>query len=159
MYKPRRARLRACTFRRVLSRLDSRSCVVGDSGWVVAVGNRYRQHIRCVAPLIHFLLEDTQMVVPYEIREQDGKWQVLGDDPPKSITCQTKAYAQAIAHAPVLVHKVEDLGERGEDLAKRLDLASKAIELSMVGNEMIGTCPLSRHYSALAAKALGEENE
>ena len=99
------------------------------------------------------------MVVPNEIREQDGKWQVLVDDPPKWITCQTKAYAQAIAHAPVLVHKVEDLGERGEDLAKRLDLASKAMELSIVGNEMIGTCPVSRWYSALATKARGEENK
>ena len=105
------------------------------------------------------------MVVPYKIREQDGKWQVLIEELPQGmtpsgwITCQTKAYAQAIAHAPVLVHQVEDLGERGKDLAKRLDLASKAIELTMVGNEMIGTCPLSRHYSHLAAKARGEGNE
>ena len=99
------------------------------------------------------------MVVPNEIREQDGKWQVLVDDPPKWITCQTKAYAQAIAHAPVLVHKVEDLGERGEDLAKRLDLASKVIELSMDGNERIGNCVLSRWYSRLAEEARGEENK
>ncbi len=99
------------------------------------------------------------MVDRYKIREHFGKWQVLVDDPPKWITCQIKAHTQAIAEGPVLEHKVDMLGKGGEDRAKRLDLASKAMELSMVGNEMIGTCPVSRWYSALAAKARGEENE
>ena len=101
------------------------------------------------------------MIAPYKISEQDGKWQVLikeplqGMTPSGWITCQTKAVADAIADGPVLDYAVDKLGKRGEDRANRLDLASKAIELSMVGNEMIGTNPLSCHYSALAAKARG----
>ncbi len=102
---------------------------------------------------------------PYKISEQDGKWQVLIKEPPQGITpsgwitCQTKADADAIADGPVLDYAVDKLGKRGEDRANRLDLASKAVELSMVGDEMIGTCPLSRHYSALAEEARGTEVE
>ncbi len=99
------------------------------------------------------------MVDRYKIREHGGKWQVLADDPPRWITCRIKAHTQAIADGPVLEHKVDELGERGEDLAKRLDLVSKAIELSMDGNERIGSCVLSRWYSRLAEKARGEEDE
>ena len=102
------------------------------------------------------------MVDRYEIRKQDGKWQVFVEKPPKGmtpcgwITCQTEAHAYAIAEAPVLEHKFE-LGDRGEVLAKGFDLASKAMESSMVGNERIGSCILSRHYSSLAEEARGTE--
>jgi len=105
------------------------------------------------------------MVDRYEIHKQDGKWQVFVKEPPKGmaasgwITCQTKADADSIAEAPVLAHKVEDLGERGEDLARGLDVASEAWEFSMIDNKILGTDTTSRHYLHLAEIAGGEEDE
>ena len=107
------------------------------------------------------------MVVPYKIREQDGKWQVLVEEPPRGmtasrwITCQTKKHAVAIAGAPVLEQKVEE-GERGEELAQALDLASEGWKFATVGNKMLSNdvmALMSRRYSTLAEKARGEENE
>ncbi len=104
------------------------------------------------------------MVGPYKISGQDGKWQVLIEEPPPGmtasgwITCQTKAHAYAIAEAPVLEQKVDE-GERGEELAKGLDLASEAWKFATAGNIMLGNAFVSRHYSALAEEARGTEVE
>jgi hypothetical protein len=99
------------------------------------------------------------MVDPYPVRERDGKWQVCVEDPGKWITCQTKSHALAISEAPSLVYKVDTLGERGDNIASRLELASKAVELARDANDTMGSCIASRLYAHTAEKARGAEQD
>jgi hypothetical protein len=85
------------------------------------------------------------------VRCLEGQWQVLLDSPEKWQDCHDEHDARAIAKGQVLARDVVAGVASGDEVAKELEDAARAIRRN------IGNCTAERYFDRAARVARGEE--